>query len=82
MMVLKAVLVRVLVEVEMSNYPGAAHIIQDFPGMNYLGTFGVTEELGLSVHCCSDLTVSDLEVSDQGWVRRENFLVNLEEITE
>jgi hypothetical protein len=79
-MVSKAVLVRVLVE--MSNYLGAAHIIQDFPRMNYSGIFGVTEEFGLSVHCCSDLTVSYLEASDQGWVRRKNFLVNLGEITE
>jgi len=34
MLVLKAVLVRVFVEEEMSNYLGAAHIIQDSPRMN------------------------------------------------
>lgn len=80
MMVLKAILWRVLV-LEMSNYLVAARIVQGSPRMNYLGTFGASEELSLSTHYYSDLTVSGLEASGQEWFRRENFLVNLGDIT-
>uniref|UniRef100_A0A0A9CNN8 Uncharacterized protein n=1 Tax=Arundo donax TaxID=35708 RepID=A0A0A9CNN8_ARUDO len=53
--------VRVLVKKEISIQLEVARTVQGSPRMNHLEIFGVNEELGHSVYCCSDLTVSDLE---------------------
>uniref|UniRef100_A0A0A9DXW6 Uncharacterized protein n=1 Tax=Arundo donax TaxID=35708 RepID=A0A0A9DXW6_ARUDO len=53
--------VRVLVKKEISIQLEVARTVQGSPGTNHLEIFGVNEELSLSVHCCSDLIVSDLE---------------------
>jgi len=57
---MKMIQVRALVK-EMSIQLEVARTVQDSLKMNPSEISGANEELSLSVHCCSDLVVSDCE---------------------